>query len=164
MEYLGDTALLVIEPLDFDLKHQNVFYPDFGFVLTSESEFFRNKAAEFCIECNKIRQKFFGPKILTGVRKSMKKYLSKPVKTEREFLELLTILFDITYFTGTSRKKQIRFRKFIIIEGHGPRYYFYLGSMDITSVEVLGRIQEMAERSKTGGAPMSCFEFIQLIN
>ena len=108
MEYLGNTALLVIEPLDFDLKRQNVFYPDFGFVLTSESEFFRNKAAEFCIECNKIRQKFFGPKILTGVRKSMKKYLLKPVKTEREFLELLTILFDITYFTGTSRKKQFR--------------------------------------------------------
>lgn len=164
MEYLGKTALLVIEPSDFDLKRQKVFYLDFGFVLTSESEFFRNKAAEFCVEYHKIRQKFFGPKILTGVRKSMKEYMSKPVKTEREFLELLVIFFDIAYFNATSRKKQISFRRFIIIEGCKPRYYLYLGSMDISSLEVLERFQKIVESYKEGGTPTSCFEFIQLIN
>jgi len=164
MEYLGKTGILVIEPLGFDLKLQKVFYHNFGFVLTSESEYFRNSAAEFCLEYHEIRQGSFGAKVLTRIRKSMKEYLSKPIKAEREVLELLAMFFDIAYFTATSRKKPIRFRKFIIIEGCKPRYYLYLGSMDITSLEVLERIQEMAERSKIGGAPTSCFEFIQLIN
>ncbi|MBA7530271.1 hypothetical protein ES705_22474 [subsurface metagenome] len=164
MEYLGKTALLVIEPLGFDFKLQEVFYPNFGFVLTSESEFFRNKAAEFCLEYHKIRQESFGPKILTRVRKSMKEYLSKTVKSEREFLELLAMFFDIAYFTAMSRKKQFHFRKFVIIEECEPRYFLYLGSMDFTSLEVLERIQEIVESSKIGNAPMSYFEFIQLIN
>lgn len=165
MEYLGKTGLLVIEPLDFDLKQQKVFYPNFGFVLTSESEYFRNSAAKFCLEYHKIRQGSFGPKILTRIRKSMKEYLAKPVKAEREVLELLAMFFDIAYFTATSRKKQFHFRKFVIIEGCKPRYYLYLGSMDFTSIDVLERIQEMAECSKIDrDAPMSCFEFIQLIN
>ncbi len=161
---MGKNALLVIEPLDFDLKLQKVFYLNFGFVLTSESEYFRNKVAEFCLEYHKIRQRSFGPKVLTRVRKSIKEYLVKPVKAEREFLELLAMFFEIAYFTATSRKKQFHFRKFVIIEGCEPRYYFYLGSMDFTSLDVLERIQEMAERSKIGDAPMSCFEFIKLIN
>ena len=50
MEYLGKTALLVIELSDFDLKPQKVFYPDFGFVLTSELEFFRNRALSLYIK------------------------------------------------------------------------------------------------------------------
>lgn len=54
MEYLGKTGVLVIEPLDFDLKLQKVFYPNFGFVFTSESEFFRNSAAKFLILQNFI--------------------------------------------------------------------------------------------------------------
>jgi len=164
MEYLGKTGLLVIEPLDFDLKLQKVFYPNFGFVLTNKSEYFRNSAAEFCLEYHKIRQGSFGPKVLTRVRKSMQEYLAKPVKAEREVLELLAMFFDITYFTATSRKNQVYFRKFVIIEGIEPRYYLYFGSIDFTSLEILERIQEMAERSKIGDAPMSCFEFIQLIN
>ncbi len=164
MEYLGKTGLLVIEPLDFDLKLQKVFYLNFGFVLTSESEYFRNSAAEFCLEYHKIRQGSFGPKVLTRIRKSMKEYLAKTVKTEREVLELLAMFFDITYFTATSRKKQVCFRKFVTIEGCEPRYYLYFGSIDFTTLDILERIQEMAERSKIGDAPMSCFEFIQLIN
>ena len=164
MEYLGNTGLLVIEPLEFDLKLQKVFYLNFGFVLTSESEYFRNSAAEFCLEYHKVRQWSFGPKVLTRIRKSMKEYLTKPVKTEREVLELLAMFFDIAYFTTTSRKNQVYFRKFVIIEGCEPKYYLYFGSIDFTTLEVLERIQKMAERSKMGDGPMSCFEFIQLIN
>lgn len=37
----------------------------------------------------------------------MKEYLSKPVKVEREVLELLAMFFDIAYFTATSRKKTV---------------------------------------------------------
>lgn len=164
MEYLGKTGILVIEPLDFDLKLQKVFYLNFGFVLTSESEYFRNNTAKFCLEYHKIRQGSFGPKVLTRIRKSMKVYLAKPVKTEREVLELLAMFFDIAYFTATSYKNQFYFRKFVTIEGCGLRYYLYFGSIDFTTLEILERIQEMAERFKMGDAPMSCFEFIQLIN
>ena len=164
MEYLGKTGVLVIEPLDFDLKLQKVFFPNFGFVFTSESEFFRNSAAKFCLEYHEIRQGFFGPKLLTRIRNSMKAYFSKRVKTEREVLDLLAMFFDITYFTATSRKNQVYFRKFVTIEGCEPRYYLYFGSIDFAIIEILERIQEMAERSKIGDASMSCFEFIQLIN
>ena len=94
----------------------------------------------------------------------MKAYFSKPVKTEREVLDLLAMFFDIAYFTATSRKNQVYFRKFVKIEGCEPRYYLYFGSIDFAIIEILERIQEMAERSKIGDASMSCFEFIQLIN
>lgn len=164
MEYLGKTGLLVIEPSDFDLKLQKVFYLNFGFVLTSESEYFRNNAAKFCLEYHKIRQGSFGSKILTRIRKSMKEYLAKPVKAEREVLELLAMFFDIAYFTAMSRKNQVYFRKFVTIEGCEPKYYLYLGSIDFTSLEILEKIHEMAERFKIGDALMSCFEFIQIIN
>ena len=164
MEHLGKTALLVIAPLDFDLRRQKVFYPNFGFVLTSESEFFRNKAVEFCQKYHSIRQKGFGPKVLTGVRKSMKGYLSKPVKTEREFLKLFAIFFDIVYYTSISHNLETHLRKFYIFEDLSTKYYLYIGTMDITSLDILDKIKKKSNNSRLEDRSKSRFEIVQILN
>ena len=50
MENLGNTFLMVIDPYDFDMKQQKVFYSDFGFVITSQSKFFRDSMIKLCKE------------------------------------------------------------------------------------------------------------------
>lgn len=164
MEFLGKTALLVIEPFDFDLRRQKVFYPNFGFVLTSESEFFRNIAVEFIQKYHTVRQKSFGPKVLTGVKKSMKAYLSRPVKTEREFLGLLAIFFDIVYYTSNTRDLETHLRRFHTFDDTSMKYYLYVGTLDITSLEILDKIQEKSESLNLNAESISSFEIVQVLN
>ena len=56
METLGKSFLMVIEPSDFDLNQQKVFYSDFGFVIASESEFFRDSMVKLCQKCHEVRK------------------------------------------------------------------------------------------------------------
>jgi len=164
MENLGKTSVLVIEPKNFDLREQKVFFPDFGFVLTSESRFFRDMGEKLCMSCHEIRKKYFGPKILTEARKRMKELATKSVRAEREFLELMSIFFDIAYYTAISRDKGAHLRKFVTYDGLTPKYYLYVGSMDVTTTEVLDKLNEIISNSKPNDASKSCFEVIQLIN
>jgi len=164
MEYIGTTSLLVIEPKNFDLRDQKVFFPDFGFVLFTESRFFRDIGEKLCLSCHKIRQNHFGPKILTEARKRMKELATKSVRSEHEFLELMSIFFDIAYYATISRDKKAHLRKFVRHDGLTVRYFLYVGSMDITSMEVLEKVNQKILSSKQDNASKSCFEVIQLIN
>ena len=164
MEYIGSTSLLVIEPKDFDLGHQKVFYPDFGFVLTSESQFFRDMGEKLCLSCHEIRKNHFGPKILSEALKRTKELSTKSVRNEREFLELMSIFFDIAYCSATLHDKNTHLRKFVAYDGNKTKYYLYLGSMDITSLEVLDILREKVRDSKPSDTPKSCFGVIQLTN
>jgi len=164
MEYIGTTSLLVIEPKDFDLRRQKVFYPDFGFVLTTESQFFRDMGEKLCLKLHEISKNYFGPKILTEAKKRMKILAARSVRAEREFLELMSILFDIAYYAAVSKGKGAHLRKFITHDGLMVRYFLYVGSMDITTMEVLGKVNEKILSSKPDDTSKSCFEVIQLIN
>ena len=164
MENIGKTSLLVIEPKNFDLRQQKVFFPDFGFVLLTESRFFRDMGEKLCLSCHEIRRNHFGPKVLIQAKKRMKELSLKTVRTEREFLELMGIFFDIGYYSATFRDRNAHIRKFITHDGDTVRYYLYFGSMDITSLEVIDKYDEKVSDSKPKDTSKSCFEVIQLTN
>ena len=155
---------MVIEPEDFDLRAQKVFFPEFGFVLSSESEFFRDMGEKVCLKLHKIRQNHFGPKILTSDKKLMKILAMKSIRAEREFLELMSILFDIAYYAAISRGRGAHLRKFITYDGLKIKYFLYFGSMDLTTSEVVEKVTEKITNSKPEDNLKSCFEVIQLIN
>ncbi|KKN47366.1 hypothetical protein LCGC14_0663590 [marine sediment metagenome] len=164
MENLGNTFLMVTDPYDFDMKQQKVFYSDFGFVITSQSEFFRDSMIKLCKECNNVRKRNFGKNIITTARKRMKKFINKQIKTERDLFELVAMLFDIVYYTAVSQDKNAHLRKFSVIEGATLKYFGYIGSKDYDMFEIINKIQEKIESSKDKNGAGSCFEVYQIKN
>ena len=126
---------MVVDPEDFDMKKQQVFYSEFGFIICSQSEFFRSKMEELCLNCHKLRQRGMSSKFSTDIRKRMKKYVANTLKTERDRLELVALYFDLTYFTATSHQKDTHLRKFISLWGTTPQYFLYCGSKYVSSIE-----------------------------
>ncbi len=164
MENLGKTFLMVIEPYDFDMKQQKVFHSDFGFVIVTASEFFRDSMIKLCKECHSVRKRNFGPKILTSTRKRMRDFVNKSIKTERDLLELVAMLFDIAYYTAVSHDKNAHLRKFIAIEGATPTYFGFVGSKDYNSFDIISKIQEKIGSTKDGNGTGCCFEIYQIKN
>ncbi|KKN27158.1 hypothetical protein LCGC14_0867510 [marine sediment metagenome] len=164
MENLGKTFLMVIDPYDFDIKQQKVFHSDFGFVLVTQSEFFRDSMIRLCKECHKLRQKNYGPKIIINARKRMKEYVNKSIKTERDFLELVAMLFDIAYYTAVSHDKDAYLRKFITIEGATPTYFGFVSSKDYNSFDIISKIQEKIKSAGDEKGAGYCFEIYQVYN
>ena len=164
MENLGKTFVMVIDPCDFDMKQQKVFHSDFGFVIVTPSEFFRDSMIRLCKECHSVRIRNFGPKIITRARKRMREFVNKSIKTERDFLELVAMLFDIAYYTAVSHDKVAHLRKFIAIEGATPKYFGFVGSKDYNSFDIISKIQEKIESTKDENETGSCFEIYQVKN
>jgi len=164
MENLGKTFLMVIDPYDFDIKQQKVFFSDFGFVLSTQSEFFRDSMIRLCEKCHSVRKRYYGPKIITSARKRMREFVNKSIKTELEFLELVALLFDIAYYTAVSHDKDAHLRKFIAIEGVTPTYFGFIGSKDYNSLDIISKIQEKIGSAKDEKGTGSCFEIYQVKN
>ncbi len=164
MEVLGKTFLMVIEPLDFDMKQKKVFHPEFGFVIASESEFFRDIAVKLCKKYHRIRRTSFGPKILTSIRKRMRDYNRKTFNTEREFLELVALFFDIAYYTAVSHDKDAHLRKFSVVDGATFRYFGYCGSKNYNSLQLIEKMQDKVEGSKVKHGVGSYFEVSQVFH
>lgn len=155
---------MVIDPYDFDIKQKKEFHSDFGFVLVTQSEFFRDSMIRFCKECHSVRKRNFGPKIIISARKRMKEFFNKAIKTEGDFLELVAMLFDIVYYTAVSHDKDARLRKFLAIEGASPKYFGFVGSKDYSSFDIISKIQEKMEGTKDESGVGSCFEIYQVKN
>ena len=164
MEILGKTFLMVIEPLNFDIKLRKVFYPEFGFVIATESEFFRDSVAAFCKKYHKVRRSAFTPKIITSIRKRMKDFDGKLIRTERGFLELVALFFDIGYYTAVSHDKDAHLRKFSAFNGTTIQFYFYLGSRNYNSLQLLEKMEDKGENSKARHGIGSYFEVSQIFN
>ena len=164
MENLGKTFLIVIDPSDFDMKQQKVFHSDFGFVIVTPSEFFRDSMIRLCKECHSVRKRNFGPKIITSARKRMREFVNRSIKIEYEFLELVALLFDIAYYTAVSHDKVAHLRKFIAIEGISPKFFGYIGSKDYKSSVIINKIQNRIENAKGDKKVGSCFEIYQVTN
>jgi len=164
MENLGRSYLLVLEPRDFDIKSGHVYYDEFGFVIGTQSQFFRDQMEKLCLECHKIRQRGMGSKIITSMRKRMKAYRQKGIKVERDLFELVALYFDLTYYTAISHDKEAHLRKFTTILGAKPMYFVYVGSENYTVMEFIEMIQQ--RDSKEGGPcdKASFINIMQLVN
>jgi hypothetical protein len=164
MENLGKSFLMVIDPNDFDLNKQKVFFDDFSFVFTSESEFFRDSLYKLCQECYKIRRKGFGPKLITDIRKTMKAILRKNLKDERVLLELVALFFDIAYYTVVSHDRVSHFRKFSTVDGVTIKFCSYFGSRDYNPIELIKKVQQKTQKNKSNTRNGFLFEIVQILN
>ncbi len=164
MEILGKSFLMVIEPLDFDIEQQKVFYPEFGFVIATESGFFRDSIAAFCKKYHNVRRSAFTPKIITSIRMRMKDFDRNSIRTERGFLELVALFFDIAYYTAVSHDKDAHVRKFSAFNDKSLNYYYYLGSRNYNSLQLLEKMEDKCEHSKIRHGIGSYFEISQVFN
>ena len=113
-ENLGKAFLMVNARYNFGIKQEKVCHSDFGFTLVTQSEFFRGFMTKFCKECHCVQQKNFSPKIIKNARKLMREFVSKSIKTESDFLELVAIIFDVAYYTAVIQLVIIAFASITI--------------------------------------------------
>ncbi len=85
---------------DFDIKQQKVFHSDFGFVLVTQSEFFRDSMIKLCIECHRLRQKNFGP---DKAREQLEEISNN--YTYEYLLVIMNSRFSNIYLNGIRRHK-----------------------------------------------------------
>lgn len=164
MEHLGKSFLLVVDPSNFDMKKNQVLYKDFGFVICTESQFFRDSMEKLCKKCHEIRQRGMSSKFITRIRKRMKRYTRTPLKSERDYLELVALYFDLAYYTATTQDKNTHLRKFTTILGLTPYYFLYIGSKPHTSFELFKKVQEKTNAGKINDGVGSFINIIQLLN
>ncbi len=164
MEILGNTYILVVYPKDFNLYNQKVFFSDFGFVVVSESEFFRDSMYDLCIKCYEIRRNRFGPKVITTIRKNMKAITRKSLKDERAVLELVALLLEITYYTAVTHDKDAHVRKFTTIDERSIIYFTYCGSVDYERLPLIKKIQNRVNSAKNKKQNGCFFKILQLGN
>lgn len=164
MVNIGESFIVVIEPRNFDMKRGQVFFKEFSFVFCSESQFLRDSVVKLINQCHQIRQKGLSAKLLTGVRKTMKKNLQASCRTERDFLELVAMFFDLAYYNATTHDKDTHLRSFISIIDGAPRFFCYVGSKDYNSLQIIEKIQEKSENYKKKAGMGSFIKLTQVVN
>ncbi len=164
MEQIGKSFIIVVDPPSFNIKQNKVTYDDFGFVISSQSQFLRDKMVQLCKKCHKIRMNHFSPKILTEIRRNINELRRKKIKTDVETLQLVATFFDIAYYTAVSHDKNAHFKSFSTIVGTVIHYFLYVGSKVYNSITILEKIQQKIEISKGEGNPGSYFELISIKN
>lgn len=164
MEILGNTFLMVIDPLDFDIKQQKAIYPEFGFVIASESRYFRSSVVRFCEKYHEVRRGISRPTILTSIQKGLKEFDVKSFKKEREFLELVALFFDISFYTAISQDKKVYLREFTMNWGDSTAYFGYIGSRVYNNLQLIEKIRSKIERSRTEHGEGSFIEVSQIFN
>ena len=164
METLGKSFIIVIEPFNFNIKRCRVLYNNFGFVVSSQSQFFRDLMFKLCKKCNNIRANHFGPHILTDIRRNMKILRKKGIKTEVETLKLVSTCFDIAYYTGVTHDLDTHLQSFSTIVGTTFHYFLYVGTKAYNSLGILDEIRKKVEMSKNEVNSGSYFEIISIKN
>lgn len=164
MEHLGKSFIIVIDPPLFNIMHNKVVFDDFGFVISSQSQFFRDMMVKLCKKYHNIRMNHFSPKILTEIRQNINELRRKKIKTDVDTLKLVATFFDIAYYTAVSHDKDAHLRSFSTIVGTASHYFFYAGSKAYNSMVILEKIQKKIEISKNEENPGSYFELISIKN
>ncbi len=164
MEKLGKSFIIVIEPSNFSLEGGKASYNNFGFVISSQSQFFNDLMYKLCKKCNSIRARHFGPHILTDIRRNMKMLGKKGIKTDVETLKLVSTCFDLAYYTGVSHDLNTHLRSFSTLVGATFYYFLYVGTMAYNSLEILGEIRKKVEISKNEVNSGAYFEIISIKN
>jgi len=164
-EKISDLYIAIIEPANFDIRKQEVFFKEFGFVIGSLSSYMRDSLAKLCNQCHQIRKKGFSSEQLSRARKVFKRYSKLSLIKDEEFLvELVAALFDVAYFTANSNKNPGHIRKFTIIEGTQPFYFLYMGSKDHEIFELVRLFKTRFNASKKNPKAGTFIEFRQKSN
>ncbi len=164
MEKLGKSFIIVIEASNFSLERCKVTYNNFGFVISSQSQFFRDLMYKLCKKCNSIRANHFGPHILTDIRRNMKLLGRKGIKTDVETLKLVSTCFDVAYYTSVSHDKDAHLRSFSTLVGTTVHYFLYVGTKAYNSLEIIEEIRKKVEMCKNEVNSGSYFEIISIKN
>lgn len=163
-ERLGKTYIMVIDPLDFVFKHYNTTYEKFEFVICSESRFFRDSLYKLCNQVYELRRNHYPKNYANDIQTRMKQFKSLKLGTERAVFELVTILFDLAYYTAMSHDINGHLKAFSIIDGATIKYYAYFGNSNYNSFDILAKIQQKTHCKSNRTANGSCFEIYQLFN
>lgn len=72
MERLGKTFLLVIEPLDFNMKESSFNCKEFGFIVGTESLMYLSNIFKFCSDYYQARSAYLKPDLLDSLKEEIK--------------------------------------------------------------------------------------------
>jgi hypothetical protein len=169
MERLGKTFLLVIEPLDFSLKENAFNRNEFGFMVGTESSWYLNNIFKFCRDYYRFRSDYLKSNALDSLKKEIKESLGqiikKDIKNDEDFLRLMGIFIDLSFFTAYSHDKTTYLTVFTMDVESQLLYCCYVGSNEYKDPEELSKqffkkIKSPSMRKNDG----SCFEIYQFLD
>ena len=169
MERLGKTFLLVIEPLNFNLKENPFKCNEFGFMVGTESAWYLNNIFKFCRDYYRARIDYLNPNALDSLKKEIKKSLqqiiNKDVKNDEDLLRLMGIFIDLSFFTACSRDKTTYLTVFTMDVESQLLYCCYVGSNEYKDpVELSKQFFKKIKSPSIDKNDGSCFEVYQFLN
>ena len=169
MERLGKTFLLVIEPLDFSMKENSFNCKEFGFIVGTESSWYLNNLFRFCRDFLKVRSDYLKPKMLDSFKEEIKErqeqMLEKDIKNDEDFLRLIGIFVDLSYYITHSHYKTTYLTVFTMDIESQLLYCCYVGSNKYENPEELSKqFFKKIKRPSSDKHDGSCFEIYQFLN
>jgi hypothetical protein len=146
-----DSYLLVIEPMDFDMKRNLISFREFSFIYVSPSEIERNQILKLCKEMENLRANTIRTKnFVTELRKSIKDLSrSSNIENHLEFLKIISVLFDLAFYTAISHEQNAFLYSFSQPLLNEPFYYCLCSSNRVNIVDILEKVQEkLFQKSK----------------
>ena len=132
MERLGKTFLLVIEPLDIDIKENSFNYQEFGFIIGTESSWYLGNIFKFFRDYLKVRSEHLSThgwdSFRREIQESSEQILRKYIKNIEDFLRLVGVFIDLSYYTAHSHGKTTSLIVFTMDIESQLLYYCYVGS------------------------------------
>lgn len=169
MERLGKTFLLVIEPLDFNMKENSFNCKEFGFIVGTESSWYLNNLFKFCRDFLKVRSDYLKPSMLDSFKEEIKErqeqMLKKDIKNDEDFLRLLGTFVDLSCYTTHSHYKTTYLTVFTMDIESQLLYCCYVGSNKYENPEELSKqFFKKIKRPSNDKHDGSCFEIYQFLN
>ena len=169
MERLGKTFLLVIEPLDFNIKENLFNDKEFGFMVGTESSWYLSNLFKFCSDYYQARSAYLKPNMLDSLKEEIKKnqeQISKEgIKNDEDFLRLIGTFVDLSCYTTHSHYKTTYLTVFTMDIESQLLYCCYIGSKKYKnpvelSKQFFKKIKNPSKEENDG----SCFEIYQFLN
>lgn len=169
MERLGKTFLLVIEPLDFNVEKNLFNHQEFGFMVGTESSKYLWSLFKFCRDYLNVRSKYSKQHQMNAlkveIQKNWNNILRKPLKSVEDFVRLIGIFIDLTYYTAHCHGKITHLIVFTMDLESQVFYCCYAGSNTYEHPEELSKqffkkIKYPYSEKNDG----SCFEIYQFLN
>jgi len=169
MERLGQTSLLVIEPLDFSIKENSFSCSEFGFMVGTESSWYLENIFQFCRDYYKNRSDYLKSNALGSlkeeIKKSLEQIINKHVKNDEDLLRLIGTFVDISCYTTHSHCKTTYLTVFTMDVESQLFYCCYVGSNEYKDPEELSKqffkkIKSTSLNKNDG----SCFEIYQFFD
>ncbi len=169
MERLGKTFLLVIEPLDFNMKENSFNCKEFGFIVGTESSWYLNNIFKFCSDYYQARRDSLRPQLLNSLKEEIKEnqeqIMKKDIKNDEDFLRLLGMFVDLSCYITHSHSKTTYLTVFTMDIESQLLYCCYIGSNAYENPEELSKQFFKKIKSPNNDTSYgSCFEIYQFLN